>query len=163
LGPSANGGRSYPGFVDWMTRSRPVWHIGLAPLRDTPANRCRSPVKALEYAAMGLAVLASDVPAYRGSIADGPAGRLVPNSLAGWHGALDWMIRDQDQRRGLAVQARDAFNSDGSLSSDATQREAALRALCSAGVLRDGSAGLTITHDQSHSAPRTRRRSGRGR
>ena len=136
VGPSANGGRSYPGFVDWMTRSRPTWHIGVAPLCDTPANQCRSPVKALEYAAMGLAVLASDVPAYRGSIADGPAGQLVANTPVAWHSALDWMVRDQDLRRRLGVQARDAFVADGSLASEATQRAAALRALLPAGALR---------------------------
>jgi hypothetical protein len=163
VGPSASGGRSYPGFVDWLTRSRPGWHIGLAPLRDTPANQCRSPVKALEYAAMGLAMLASDVPAYRGSIADGPAGHLVANTSAAWHAALDWMIRDQDLRRRLGVQARDAFVAGGSLASAATQRFAALRALLPARALRDGAVALTISHEQSHSAPRTRRRSGRGR
>jgi hypothetical protein len=29
------------------------------------------------------------VPAYRGSIADGPAGQLVQNDHAAWHAALD--------------------------------------------------------------------------
>ena len=113
LSPSAHGARSYPGFVDWITRSQPSWHIGLAPLRDTAANRCRSPVRALEYAALGLAVLASDVPAYRGSIADGPAGQLVANTVVAWHAALDWMIRDQNLRRRLGVQAREAFVGSG--------------------------------------------------
>jgi glycosyltransferase involved in cell wall biosynthesis len=163
IGPSPSGGRSYPGFVDWMTRSRPVWHIGLAPLLDIPFNRSRSPVQALTYAAMGLAVVASDVPAYRGSLADGPAGQLVPNDPVAWHAGLDWLIRDQDLRRRLAVQARDAFVTTGSLASAATQRVAALQSLQPTSFLRDAAVALTIQHDQSHPAPRTRRHSGRGR
>jgi glycosyltransferase involved in cell wall biosynthesis len=163
VGPSANGSRSYPGFVDWITRARPVWHIGIAPLPDTPANQSRSPIKALTYAAMGLVVVASDVPTYRGSIADGPAGELVPNDPVAWHAALDWLIRDQDLRRRLAVQARQAFDTGGTLASAAAQRVAALRALLPTRFLRDAAGALTIMHDQSHSAPRTRRHSGRGR
>ena len=163
IGPSPSGSRSYPGFVDWMTRSRPVWHIGIAPLPDTPVNRSRSPVKALTYAAMGLAVVASDVPAYRGSIADGPAGQLVPNDPVAWHAALDWLIRDQDLRRRLAVEARQAFDTGGTLASVAAQRVAALRALLPTRFLRDATGALTITHDQSHPVTRTRRRSNRGR
>jgi glycosyltransferase involved in cell wall biosynthesis len=163
IGPSPSGSRSYPGFVDWMTRSRPVWHIGIAPLPDTPVNRSRSPVKALTYAAIGLAVVASDVPAYRGSLADGPAGQLVPNDPVAWHASLDWLIRGQDLRRRFAVQARDAFVTGGSLASVATQRVAALQSLQPTSFLRDAAVALTIPHDQSHSAPRTRRHSGRGR
>jgi glycosyltransferase involved in cell wall biosynthesis len=163
IGPSANASRSYPGLVDWMTRSRPVWHIGLAPLVDTAFNQCRSPVKALDYAAMGLAILASDTPAYRDSLADGPGGWLVPNTPAAWHAALDWLIRDQDLRRRLAVQARQAFVAGGTLTSAAQQRLAALRSVLPPARLRDGSAALTMSHGQSHPAPRTRRRGGRGR
>ncbi len=163
INPSANASRSYPGFVDWMTRSRPVWHIGLAPLVDTPLNRCRSPVKALDYAALGLAVLASDVPTYRGSLADGPAGQLVPNNPEAWHAALDWLIRDQDFRRALAAKARRSFDESGSLASAARQRVTALRSLLPASRLQVDPVALTIPHDQSHPAARTKRRSGRGR
>jgi glycosyltransferase involved in cell wall biosynthesis len=163
IGPSAHGSRSYPGFVDWMTRSRPVWHIGMAPLLDTPHNQSRSPIKPLNYAALGLAIVASDVPAHRGSIADGPAGQLVPNDPVAWHAALDWLIRDQDLRRRLAVQARTSLLAGGTLASAATQRVAALRAQLPASFLRDAPVALTIPYEQSHPAPRTRRHSGRGR
>jgi glycosyltransferase involved in cell wall biosynthesis len=163
MAPSANASRSYPGLVDWMTRSRPVWHIGLAPLVDTVSNQSRPPVKVLDYAALGLAILASDTPAYRGSLADGPGGRLVSNALATWHAELDWLIRDQNLRRRLGVQARQAFVAGGTLASAAGQRLAALRAVLPAARLRDRSAALTISHGQSHPAPRTRRLSSRGR
>jgi len=60
ISPSVHASRSYPGFVNWLTSIRPGWHIGLAPLSDTPLNRSKSPIKAMDYAAMGLTVLASD-------------------------------------------------------------------------------------------------------
>ena len=68
--------RSYPGFVDWLCAVDPPWHIGLAPLLDTPFNRCKSPLKAMDYAALGIAVLASDMPVYA---IRSPTGRRMPH------------------------------------------------------------------------------------
>jgi GT2 family glycosyltransferase/glycosyltransferase involved in cell wall biosynthesis len=93
--------RSYPGFVQAITRAGP-WDIGLAPLADTRFNLCKSAIKTLDYAALGLATLASDVPAYRGSVADGPGGRLVANTPDAWREALSWLVRDAQSRRLLA-------------------------------------------------------------
>jgi glycosyltransferase involved in cell wall biosynthesis len=109
IGTSMHATRSYPGFVHWLTTVQPSWHIGLAPLVDTPFNLCKSAIKAMDYAAMGMLVLASDTPVYRGSLADGPAGRLVANSADAWYAAIDLLLRDPDQRRGLAAGARDAW------------------------------------------------------
>jgi GT2 family glycosyltransferase/glycosyltransferase involved in cell wall biosynthesis len=117
-----NARRSYPGFVHWLNSVEPQWHIGLAPLLDTSFNLCKSPIKAMDYAAMGLVVLASDTPVYRGSIADGPAGQLVPNDPAAWYTALTWMVRNRDARREAAARSRDAFLSQASLASQAAMR-----------------------------------------
>jgi hypothetical protein len=163
LTPSAHGARSYPGFVDWITRFRPAWHIGVAPLLDTPFNRGKSPVRPLEYAALGLAVLASDVPAYRGSLADGWAGQLVPNTPDAWHAALDWMIRDQDLRRSTSVRARDAFVASGTLVGGTATRLAALRRLLPEDGLPAGAGVITIQNDQVHPITRTKRHRRRGR
>jgi GT2 family glycosyltransferase/glycosyltransferase involved in cell wall biosynthesis len=128
--PSEHAGLSYPGFVDWLTRYRPCWHIGLAPLLDTPFNRGKSAIKAMDYAALGLVVLASDMPVFRGSIADGPAGWLVPNTEPGWYAGLDRLMRDRDLRRTLGVQSREAFTEHATLAGQAgTWRDALLRAL----------------------------------
>ena len=102
LAPTPHAGRSYAGFVHWL-QSAGTWDIGLAPLADTPFNACKSAIKVLDYAALGLASLASDVPAYQGSLADGPGGMLVPNSTAAWHDALSRLIRDAPWRRRLAA------------------------------------------------------------
>jgi glycosyltransferase involved in cell wall biosynthesis len=121
--------RSYPGFVHWLRSVEPGWHIGLAPLLDTPFNLCKSPIKAMDYAALGLVVLASDMPVYRGSIADGPAGQLVPNDPAAWYTALNWMLRNSDERQSIATRSRDAFLTRASLASQADLRRAALSRL----------------------------------
>jgi GT2 family glycosyltransferase/glycosyltransferase involved in cell wall biosynthesis len=126
LATSEHATLSYPGFVDWLTRYRPGWHIGLAPLLDTPFNRGKSAIKAMDYAALGLFVLASDAPAYRGSIADGPAGRLVSNTETAWYSALDPLMRDRDLRRTLAIRSRQAFVDHATLAGQASPRRDAL-------------------------------------
>jgi glycosyltransferase involved in cell wall biosynthesis len=129
VGPSISGARSYPGFVHWLSTFQPGWHIGVAPLLDTQFNRAKSPIKAMDYAAMGLVVLASDTPVYRGSIADGPAGLLVPNNEAAWYAALDALLRDRDRRLEIAGRARAAFLAQASLLSQAELRRTALMRL----------------------------------
>jgi glycosyltransferase involved in cell wall biosynthesis len=136
IGPPANAWRSYAGFVNWLTSVNPPWHIGLAPLLDTPFNLSKSPIKAMDYAALGLVVLASDTPVYRGSLADGPAGQLVPNTAAAWYSALTWLVRNPDLRRSIAARTRPAFLAQASLSSQANARHHALSRL----------AGIRKTH-----------------
>ncbi len=125
IGPTTHASRSYPGFVNWLTSTQPRWHIGLAPLLDTAFNLSKSPIKAMDYAAIGLAVLASDTPVYRGSLADGPAGQLVTNDPRAWHTALDWLIRNQSLRQTIASGARQAFLTQATLASHAHARRAA--------------------------------------
>lgn len=119
LAPSPHAGRSYPGFVHWLKRYAGPWDIGLAPLAANPFNDCKSAVKAMDYAALGLAVLASDVTAYRGSSADGSGGWLVANTTEAWHEALSRMIRDADLRRHLAAGGVQALRTSGTLASQA--------------------------------------------
>ena len=78
--------------------------------------------------ALGLPVLASDVAAHRGSVADGPAGELVANTPAAWCAALDWMIRDEAHRHALAAQARQSFERFGTLGTAAGEWRTALEA-----------------------------------
>ncbi|WP_428535321.1 glycosyltransferase [Rhodopila sp.] len=168
IGPPTHASRSYPGFVNWMTAVRPRWHIGLAPLLDTAFNRAKSPIKAMDYAALGLVVLASDTPVYRGSIADGPAGHLVANDPVAWHAALDWMIRNPDLRVRTAKAARDAFLVQATLASDAATRRATLAALLAPPAsgrdsLRQASAALTIPHGSVDPVARQRRHNDRRR
>ena len=122
IGMTVNATSSYPGFVNWMTQQH--WDIGIAPLADTPFNLCKSAIKALDYAALGLPVLASDRAVYRGSLADGPGGRLLPDDENAWFVALSGLIRDGALRRRLAEGARAAF-ADATLAAQASERRAA--------------------------------------
>jgi GT2 family glycosyltransferase/glycosyltransferase involved in cell wall biosynthesis len=151
ISPSRSGMASYPGFVNWITR-QPAWDIGIAPLADTAFNASKSAIKMFDYAALGLAVLASDVPAYRGSFCDGPrtdgdgvdggGGRLVANTEAAWFRALCDLINDAALRRRLADGARGAFVAHHTLAAQATWRRAAWLELAGAApVATPGPAG----------------------
>ena len=97
VGMPAQVSGSYPGFVNWITQQH--WDIGIAPLTDTAFNRCKSAIKTLDYAAIGLPVLASDHEAFRGSLADGPGGWLLPDDENAWFVALAHLVRDTNLRR----------------------------------------------------------------
>ena len=123
-----NATATYPGFVDWITQEA-GWDIGLAPLADNPFNGCKSAIKTLDYAALGLAVVASDLAVYRGSLADGPGGMLVANRPDTWYGVLSRLVRDGELRRELARGAVEALTAHGTLARQATARRAAWLAL----------------------------------
>jgi GT2 family glycosyltransferase/glycosyltransferase involved in cell wall biosynthesis len=114
---------SYPAFVNWMIRNN-VWDVGLAPLLDTPFNRCKSSIKTVDYAGLGLATLASEISVYRGSLADGDTGWLVQNTEAAWHDALARLMRDTPLVQRLRQRACHAF-ADHSLAAQAAERRRA--------------------------------------
>jgi glycosyltransferase involved in cell wall biosynthesis len=87
-------------------------------------------LKTLDYAAIGLPVLASDVEAYRGSLADGPAGWLLPDDQDAWFLALTRLVRDAPLRQRLGEAARTAYKSS-TLAAQATSRRAAWLSLVS--------------------------------
>ncbi len=116
--PDPHAARSYPGFVRWARAAGP-WDIGLAPLADTRFNACKSALKSLDYAALGLAVLASDTESFRTVLADGIAGQLIGNTTESWYTALSRAILDPDHRRGLAEGAARMLREHGTLAARA--------------------------------------------
>jgi len=91
----------YPRFVRWL-RAQGPFDAGLAPLVDTPFNRAKSDVKLLDYAALGLLPIASDVPSYRADRVGADRALLVGEGADDWHAALGRVIED---RSGLAGRA----------------------------------------------------------
>ncbi len=112
---------SYPAFVNWLTR-QPGWDIGLAPLTDTPFNGAKSSIKALDYAALGMLTLASDMSVYRGSLADGPGGLLLPNIADAWYAAISRLIRNPLLRHRLSNGAHEAYARQHTLAAQAALR-----------------------------------------
>lgn len=81
VSPPSHVGASYPAFVHWFSQRRD-YHAGVAPLVDSVFSRCKSSIKVLDYAQLGLATLASDVPAYRHDAMNDRI--LVENSPEEW-------------------------------------------------------------------------------
>lgn len=82
------------------------WQIGLAPLVNTQFNRCKSALKALEYAARGIVVVASDVEPYRHFVKHGVTGFLVQHERE-WASYLDALTSHPDLRVHMAAAARE--------------------------------------------------------
>ena len=122
LPPTAHA--SYPGFVHWIS-TQPLWDIGLVPLNDSAFNRCKSPIKTLDYAALGLALVTSDVAVYRGSLADGTGGMLVSNTEDAWYTALCRLVRDTELRRRLGQGAWEGYMAVGTLAAQSDEWRAA--------------------------------------
>jgi glycosyltransferase involved in cell wall biosynthesis len=80
--------------------------IGVIPLRSTPFNDARSFVKALELAALGIPVVASDVPAYRGFVEHGVTGFLAAGPTD-WRRYLTELVADPDLREQMGKAARE--------------------------------------------------------
>ncbi len=79
--------------------------IGLAPLRDTPFNRAKSDIKALEYAALGAAGVLSDLAPYRVPGAE-PLGIPVGPDPRDWEEAVSRLVADEPFRKKIAGRAR---------------------------------------------------------
>ncbi|WP_156912721.1 hypothetical protein [Methylocaldum szegediense] len=95
---------AYPDFVNWLIK-KVNWDIGIIPLRDDVFNRRKSYLKFLEYSALRLAIICSDVSTYT------PVGRhrenalMVANDTESWYKALCEMIVDGQLRERLASEA----------------------------------------------------------
>jgi glycosyltransferase involved in cell wall biosynthesis len=78
--------------------------IGICPLRDTQFSRSKSWIKALEYMARGMPVVASDVEPYRRFITHGVNGFLVKREHE-WLGALSELASDDKLRAEMGANA----------------------------------------------------------
>lgn len=81
--------------------------VGVGPLRDTYFNRCKSALRAIEYAALGIVAVLPDLPTYRGWVSDGVTGRLI-RSHQTLSGVLHEVAVDPGWRARASHQARHA-------------------------------------------------------
>jgi glycosyltransferase involved in cell wall biosynthesis len=87
-------------YVEWVDIGRyPALvnriDIGLCPLQDDQFNRCKTPIKAYEYAMGGAAVVAS--PTQYGSVVRGKGS--IARTEADWFAAIERYIVDTEKRR----------------------------------------------------------------
>jgi glycosyl transferase family 1 len=80
-----------------------TWDIGIAPLANIAFNRAKSNVKLKEYAAAGVAWLASPIGPYEG-FGEQQGGRLVADD--GWYEALERLVLREKDRRKLVKRGR---------------------------------------------------------
>ena len=83
----------YPLFMLWYS-SHVHWDIAIAPLQNTPFNRCKSDIKFLDYAAIGAAGIFSESPVYSNSVHHRQEGWLAENTPEVWEEALETLIQD---------------------------------------------------------------------
>jgi hypothetical protein len=97
-------GASYPAFVHWLQEQH-GFHLGVAPLIESDFNSCKSHIKVLDYAGLGLGSVASAVPAYAHALRNNRDCRLVPNTVDAWCDVLIELHGQPDSLRRLARQA----------------------------------------------------------
>jgi len=117
----------YPGFVRWLRRRAARWQVGLAPLRELSFNSAKSGLKFLDYSALGLACIASDVPAYQSIVRQLETGLLTGADAASWYDALRLLALNDAFRRQLSTTAREEVRAKHVLSTIAPQWNSALR------------------------------------
>ncbi len=73
--------------------------LGLSPLLDTPNYRASLPTKVLEYLAVGIPTVASDLPGTRRVVGEKPGVTLVaPGDVGAWQVAVAAVLADPGQR-----------------------------------------------------------------
>ncbi|MCG7520509.1 glycosyltransferase [Ruegeria sp. Ofav3-42] len=96
---------SYPRFVRWL-REQGQFAIGLAPLEDSAFNSAKSDLKLLDYGALGIAPVVSNVVSYRSTIETHGCGILVENTQADWIAALSDLFEDREKLESIRDAAR---------------------------------------------------------
>lgn len=96
----------YPRFVRWL-RNRITWDFALAPLVENEFNEAKSAIKFLEYAALGVPGIFSDVGEYGSTIEHGETGLLVGSDrVQDWEQAIFELASNAPLRERLATNAR---------------------------------------------------------
>lgn len=80
------------------------WWVGLAPLEDSAANRARAETAWIEYAQAGVAVVASDLPAYRSACSGGCG--LLAGTPEDWRRGIAALLDSRALRSGAVEAAR---------------------------------------------------------
>ena len=115
-------------FMKWIANNG-NWDIGIIPLVNTEFNKCKSELKYIEFTALGVPVVASDVEVYRNTIEEGVTGFLA-NDENEWVAKLSKLIDDPKLRNGILNNARDDILKNYDLRDRAKQWDGIFKSLC---------------------------------
>lgn len=95
----------------WIDGVEKVWEaidfdIGIAPLRPHLFNRAKSSLKFMEYSALGIPTVASDVGPYSEAVKHGETGFLVKRDHE-WGKYLRMLVNDEDMREEMGRNAHE--------------------------------------------------------
>jgi len=124
---------AYPNFVAWMKKNLD-WDLAIAPLGDTHFNRGKSDIKFLDYSALGIAGIYSQVPNYTSTVSHLETGYLAQNTPTAWEEALETMLTDDALRGRVAMNARNYVYTSRTLEHCAVQWQAALLEIVQMGL-----------------------------
>ncbi|MCU0711884.1 MAG: hypothetical protein MUC43_07475 [Pirellula sp.] len=91
-------------FHEWLKNAG--WHIGIAPLRDTTFNACKSDNKFRTFGGLGIAGVYADVPPYRNAVTNRYSGLLARHSSDAYTQAVLSLIENQELRDTIAENAK---------------------------------------------------------
>jgi len=104
-------GHSYPLFIEWI-RNENNWSFAVAPLVDDEFNRCKSYIKYLDYAALGLPAIFSGIGVFEGVVRERETGICLPaleanspQEAEAWYQAMRLLITDSELRRQMGEAA----------------------------------------------------------
>lgn len=97
-------------FVPWREETEipdlQTIDIGLMPVPDTTWARGKVGFKAIQYSAVGIPPIVSDVGSGREVVDDGRTGLVVPNEPEAWRQAILRLLRDEPLRKRMGEAAR---------------------------------------------------------
>ena len=96
----------YSRFVTWLTENASLWSAGLAPLLPGGINEWKSDLKFLDYTALDLAGIYSDVSAYSGSVIHNTTGLLTDWNSESWCQAIVAFLDHPVERKRMAGNAK---------------------------------------------------------
>jgi glycosyltransferase involved in cell wall biosynthesis len=100
----------FKNFMGWLAETID-WDIAVVPLEDSSFNQCKSELKFIELAVLGLPGVYSDMCVYNGIVKDGVNGFLASNEDE-WVEKIGSLILDESLRRNIRQNALEKVLSD---------------------------------------------------
>ena len=137
--------KSYPEFVRFLETVSKDVDFALAPLLETPFNACKSELKILEYAGLGLSGLFSKVDVYRCLTHKLRVGRLVNEDVESWADAIVDAALEKRQLHSEGLMARELVLNDYSIANSLEHFEHLVESLIEIPVNETGQHRKTTT------------------